>query len=419
MKGIKFLIGALAVAGLLVSFNAGAQENNNRDAEGNVVCGPYETNGAFDNVFIGGGIGWNAGIWGPGKWGTGRPVLDYPLNLQGYGGPALDLYVGKWFTPSVGIRAGYRGIMNFVGKIDFSKIDWQHYVHGDFMWNVLNTFSGYKETRKWDIIPYATAGLMAVKLDGVNYGKVQWTGDIEYAAGVGLLNEIYLTDRLNLNVDLMLLVSHEAQWGGHGSFFFPASATVGVSYTLGKPNFDRHSSIAPTVIPVPFTVEEYNALEAKVKALEKENAELKNKVAALEKELAPFKNLVDGEEYVYRNGKFTTAEEAGVATVATPAALFFDLGSAKLSERELAHLEYFAKNTPKDSKLTVTGNADKATGSAAVNQKISQQRADYVKNLLVNKYGFNANNIEVVANGDKKNDFNTPAKNRVATIEVK
>lgn len=421
MKGIKTILGALAVAGLLLSFNASAQENNNRDAEGNVVRGPYETNGTWDNVFVGGGLGWNAGIWGLGTKPANPTFLtyikDYPLNLQGYGGPALDLYVGKWFTPAVGLRAGYRGIMNFVGKVDFTKIDWQHYVHADVLWNISNTIGGYKETRKWDVIPYFTMGLMDVKRHNGNY-KYFW-GDVEYAAGLGLLNEIYLNERLNLNVDFMLLATHEKQWGGKHAFFFPASATVGVSYTLGKPNFDRHSSIAPTVIPVPFTVEEYNALEAKVKALEKENAELKNKVAALEKELAPFKNLVDGEEYVYRNGKFTTAEDAGIATVSTPAAVYFDLGSAKLSERELAHLEYFAQNVNKDSKLEIVGSADKQTGSHAVNQKISQQRADYVKNLLVNKYGFNASNIEVHAVGDTMQQFNTPAKNRCCTIKVK
>ena len=52
MKGIKILLGALAAAGLLFSVSANAQENANRDADGNVVRGPYETNGIWDNTFM-------------------------------------------------------------------------------------------------------------------------------------------------------------------------------------------------------------------------------------------------------------------------------------------------------------------------------------------------------------------------------
>ena len=45
MKSIKTILGALAVASLLsVSFSANAQENGNRDENGNVVRGSYESN---------------------------------------------------------------------------------------------------------------------------------------------------------------------------------------------------------------------------------------------------------------------------------------------------------------------------------------------------------------------------------------
>jgi outer membrane protein OmpA-like peptidoglycan-associated protein len=97
-----------------------------------------------------------------------------------------------------------------------------------------------------------------------------------------------------------------------------------------------------------------------------------------------------------------------------------DLGSAKLSEREKAHLEYFANNVVDgNTALLLTGSADKQTGTARGNQKLSEQRVETVKNLLVNKFGANASNIETVANGDTKNVFDTPAKNRCVVIEVK
>ena len=50
MKGIKFF-GVLAAASLLFSVSAFAQEDANRDENGKVVRGAYETNRAFVKRF--------------------------------------------------------------------------------------------------------------------------------------------------------------------------------------------------------------------------------------------------------------------------------------------------------------------------------------------------------------------------------
>ena len=84
MKGVKFL-GILAFASIL-SFNAFAQEDNNRDADGSVARGPYVTNGVFDNTFIGLGAGVNSVLekdYGLGKIGLATHRLAwYPEHLQ-------------------------------------------------------------------------------------------------------------------------------------------------------------------------------------------------------------------------------------------------------------------------------------------------------------------------------------------------
>ena len=81
-------------------------------------------------------------------------------------------------------------------------------------------------------------------------------------------------------------------------------------------------------------------------------------------------------------------------------------------------MEYFAKSAlTKNSKITVVGSADKQTGSAARNQFLSEQRAKYVKNILVKKYGLVDGNITINAEGSRNNVFDTPAKNRVVTIK--
>ena len=97
MKRLKFFIGAAALAAvaLTASPEAFAQEDGNRDENGKIVRGPYETNRFGDNWFVSAGGG-----------------IDLFMN-EGYKtklGLDLDANVGKWFTPSVGMRIGYSGV---------------------------------------------------------------------------------------------------------------------------------------------------------------------------------------------------------------------------------------------------------------------------------------------------------------------
>ena len=408
MKGIK-IFGALAIASLLFSANAFAQENNNRDENGKVVRGAYETNKAFDNTFIGIGAGINSVV----------PSITAPKNW-GKIGLAADLNFGKWWTPAIGMRLGYHGLWDVAkaNAINGTKTGDKfgfHYIHGDLLWNISNTIGGYKETRFWDFVPYATMGVLDV-CKGVNPFTKGASNNFEYAAGAGLLNVLRLSNRVNLTIDLMALVGKAAAYtNGAGRLIVFPSATAGLQFNLGKTNFDRHSTITPVVIPVPFTTEQYNALKDKVAALEKENAALKDKIALLEKEVAPLRKLVNGQTYLYENGTFTAVDVKAGA----PISIYFDLGSAKISAREKAHLEYFTNNiATADTKVEVNGYADKATGSVKTNQALSEKRAKAVVDLL-KKAGMPESNIECKANGGV-DIFNAPAyKNRVVTIEVK
>jgi outer membrane protein OmpA-like peptidoglycan-associated protein len=395
MKVIKF-IGILAAASFLFSFNVYAQEDANRGAEDEVVRGPYVTNGAFDNTFISLGAGINSVI-----------EREYGLGKIGLG---TEVNFGKWFTPAVGARIGWHGLSNTSKSGELDKAPF-HYIHGDVLWNISSSIDGYKETRFWSFIPYASAGLSLIR----HHGDKMF--DQEIAAGIGLLNSLRLAERVHLNIDFGLIASRAEAYhmnGFIGRYAGFPTATLGLQFNLGRIGFDRLSSVMPVVVPVPFTTEQYNALKEKVAALEKENAQLKNKIADLESQLAPFKNLVDGQTYLFQNGRFTAVE----AKVSSPATVYFDLGSAKLSDREKAHLEFFANNVVDNgTKLLLTGSADKQTGSTNGNQKLSEQRVDAVKALL-GKLGANIDNIETVANGDTKNIFDTPAKNRCVVIEV-
>ena len=384
MKSIKTILGALAVASLLsVSFSASAQENGNRDENGNVVRGSYESNKFWDNWFIGAGAGVNA-------------TFGSSMNFN-IGGLAVDVNVGKWLTPTFGLRAGYRGIQNGIDLKDGLRTaikdgEWnQHFFHVDAMWNMFESIDGYKETRFYNLIPYAQFGLL--KLTGN-------AKDTEYGAGAGLLNTFRLGERVDLFVDVNYVLTRGEIYQVNGKKYANLlAATAGLIFNLGKTNFDRHSSITPVVVPLPFTLDQYNALQDRVNALEAENAALKNEIAAL-KAKTP--------DVVYKD-----------VAVATPATLYFDSNSAKLSVREKAHLDYYIENVLANTsnKVTVYGHADKKTGTEAINNRIAGKRAETVKNYLVSK-GVDEARIEVVNEGANNNLFDTPYQlNRCVVIK--
>ena len=381
MKGIKTILGVLATASLLsFSFSANAQENGNRDENGNIVRGSYESNKFWDNWFIGVGAGVNA---------TFGSNMDFKV-----GGLAVDANVGKWLTPSFGLRAGYRGIKNsadFNPAVRGNVDEWnQHFFHVDALWNMFESIDGYKETRFYNLIPYAQFGLLHLTGPKNN----------EFGAGVGLLNTFRLGNRVDLFVDLSYVISRGEIYNYPGKKYANLpSATAGLIFNLGKTNFDRHSSVTPVVVPLPFTLDQYNALQDRVNALEAENAALKNEIAAL-KAKTP--------DVVYKD-----------VAVSTPATLYFDSSSAKLSVREKAHLDYYIENVlaNTENKVTVYGHADKKTGNATINEKVAGKRAEAVKDYLVSK-GVAESRIEIVNEGDKNNLFDTPYQlNRCVVIK--
>ena len=393
MSRIKTILGAVVIATLLCfSFSANAQENNNRDEYGRVVQGPYLTNRLGDNWFIGLGAGINT-------------ILDSDVKFKPFGGIATDLSIGKWFTPSVGARLGWRGFKNsydpdakyLVPQFKDSKFT-QTYIHGDVLWNISNAFGGYKETRTWEFIPYAHFGyLLASGTPAVKGDKIY---DNEYGAGFGLINDIRLGDHTDFFIDISGIITRDVILGKHlhsHRFALLPSVTAGLVFNLGRSNFDRYASVAPPVLP--FTEADYNALKSKLSGLEQENANLKNRVNELE------------------NRKPETVYVDKIVSVPMPMTLFFDIGKSHLTKREQSHLALYAnENLTPDSKVKVTGAADSATGTPAFNQKLSQKRAEYVKDLLVKKYGLAPENVTIEALGGIA-EFEVPAENRIAVVK--
>ena len=238
MKRLYFILGALALVAVTMATSpmAAAQENGNRDEYGKIVRGPYETNGFGDNWFIGAGGGIN---------------IFYNDGYQIAIAPSIDANLGKWFTPSVGMRIGYQGFQSKVwsetvsvlgkelepGKDMYPQKFGYMYFHGDFLWNMSNALSGYKETRFWNLIPYTHAGYYgSYGLDGVAFSNN------EFALGAGLLHNLRISDRMDIVIDMRATVVNGRVHLASGAALL-ASVTAGLAVDLGWPNFERTSTV--------------------------------------------------------------------------------------------------------------------------------------------------------------------------------
>ena len=357
----------------------------------------YETNRFFDNIFI--GVAGGVNIY----HGENDSYGKFGKRLA----PALDVNVGKWFTPSVGARIGYSGInakgwtsgQTVYAKDVFDKKANIYnekfgvsYLHTDFLWNFSNAVSGYKETRTWNFVPFFGAGWAR------SYGNGAYNN--EFAMSIGLLNNIRLCNLLDLTLEARHMFVNQrfdgVSRGSKGEGM--TSVTMGLTFKLNRRNFKRAAA--------PVDVTPYLS---RIKALESDNTTLAGKN----------KTLAD-ENTALRNRKPETVTVAGESKVsATPVALFFQIGKATLDKKELTNLDFYVKNAlqaDRNKTFTLYGGADKATGTAAFNQKLSEKRMQYVYDLLVNKYGISKDRLKTVAEGDRNNRFPEPELNRTVII---
>ncbi|MGL4332542.1 MAG: OmpA family protein, partial [Bacteroidales bacterium] len=75
------------------------------------------------------------------------------------------------------------------------------------------------------------------------------------------------------------------------------------------------------------------------------------------------------------------------------------------------------KKSP-EGKFVITGYADKATGSAEYNLKLSERRANEVAKALVQKFGVNEDQLVVKWDGSQEQRFENNIWNRVAIINL-
>lgn len=408
MKRLDLFLGALALVAVTMATSpeAGAQENGNRDQYGKVVRGPYETNRFGDNWFIGAGGGINV-FYNDG----------YDIAIA----PSVDAVLGKWFTPSVGMRVGYQGFQSKVWsetssvlgnvldqdkKMYGQKFGYM-YIHGDFLWNISDAIGGYKETRFWNLIPYIHTGYYrSYGLDKVDFAEN------EFAMGAGLLHNLRLTDRLDLMIDMRATAVNGRVHQSSGLAVL-GSVTAGLAVDLGWPNFVRTSTILAAADIA--NAEKMAILEAAAAALEIANEAL----AAQNEKLATTNMNLNNEVKKLKNQK-PAANDLTAFFEGMEPTVYFEIGKAVLSPMEMKHLEFIAKDlvTKADNGtqivITVMGTADSNTGTNKRNEYLSNARGQYIYDILTGQYGISPDRLEVQSEVIKATD--NPAYDRAVRI---
>lgn len=384
----KKILSLAAVA--LIAMGANAQsyseysESSNVQTETTTSSDKYkvETNHFWNNWFITAGGGVQA-FYGD---------LDKYLKLGDHITPALNISVGKWFTPGLGLQLSYSGLKlkgiglvpegkwyngNVIpisdlrdqsgyikehGKRNPTEQDTKYFnLHIDGLVNLSNLLCGYSETRFWNVIPYFGVGLARTFDNAGERGNT-------ISLNGGLINKFRLGSRVDLNLTLHGAVLDEKFDGEVSQIGFDglAGATLGLTFRIGKQGWNRSTSTT-TIIN---NDAEVNRLNSELNNLRAENNRLKN---------AP----------------------KGEKVVTFPYLVNFVRNKVDVVNRELVNLKSVAemiKATP-DKKYNVIGYADKQTGTSERNVWLAENRAKNVYDILVNEFNVNPNQLVLDSKG--------------------
>ena len=369
----------------------------------------------FDNWYI----GVNGGVSTPAK---GHQVLK---NIT----PEASLRVGRWITPVFGLAA--EGTVNF-GK-DYktgSDYSWHNSFDEEFMYfydnktfiknvrvsllgttNFSNWFGGYKgQPRTFELIgiyglgwEHCFGGLKRDNAEGLksNFWAAKLGMDFTFNLGKAKAWQVYVEPNIVYNLEGP---AHGVQLNLN---YARIGVLAGVNYKFGNSNGTHNFKIAELKDQA-----EIDGLNAKIN-------ELRSTVNAKDGQLSAKDAKIRDLENALRecqNKKPAAAVKPATATNLQPTVLFRQ-GKSVIDAAQYAPIELIANymKSHKDAKIEIKGYAS-PEGNAEFNQKLSQARADAVKNALVKKYKISADRLNAVGCGVTDKLFEEVEFNRVATF---
>lgn len=347
----------------------------------------FARNGFWDNWFIGAGAGANMVI------GDSNNDADFFNRIT----VAPTVQFGKWYNPYIGGRIKVQGgaMHNFTN--DAKNMIHNKYFAGeaDLMWNVSNYLGKYSETRVYSFIPYLGIGAgigWDYKLDGKTDpgGKQR-----NFTINGGIINKFRLSNRVALDIDLSAMLLKEGfNHSGSNAYDGLVAASASLVVKVGK-----KTDFSEALLMDQGLIDDLN-----------------NQINRLRQEAnRPVKECPKCPEVQIVEKLVEVNKESFVSNV-----VFFRIGSAvidKGQEISIYNTAKFLQENP-NAKVKVVGYADKKTGTASINEKLSEKRAKNVANALIKKYNINSNRVVVEWKGDTVQPYAENAWNRVAIFVV-
>lgn len=362
MKKVILTIVAAAFAGL-----AGAQEK--------VIVG----NKFLDNWYFGVNGAWE------------RQLGDSYMNSDKNGG-LVGFELGKQATPVLGVS--FQALTGINTTSSANALDELQFVINGKV-NFSNLFWGYKgEPRLFEVEGILGAG------GGREFYTARQRGDNNYflyRVGLGLNFNLGKEKQWTLGVRPALVTKLGDSDPRNTSFELMA----GLVYHFKCSNGKRHMSVmnAYSQDEVDRLNEEINDMRRRVKGMEKEVDRTKKKNKDLVSALKDCNKAVE----TAKENNFDMSMEPVVS---------FRQGQSRVEAQQLSNIENIANYMKKcpEVKLDIKGYAS-PEGNANFNQKLSERRANTVKEILVNRYGIEADRITAqgMGVGDK---FSKPEMNR-------
>ncbi len=334
---------------------------------------------------------------------------QYTLGEIGFGkllSPNVQVGVGYNFNQVVGARFSLNTWQSKAGqKFDGNTYKWKwNYVAPmvDATFNLTNLFCEYNPDRlvevgvfggiganiAWGNDEAADAQAAILKneaaTEALKYGATPlenlWDGTkTRFVARVGANVDFRVSDRVKLGVELSantLSDKYNSKKAGNPDWYF--NALVGVKVALGETHTTK---VIPAPKPVEKIIERIIEKPAPAPA-----PKVESKVV---------------EENFRRD-------------------IFFPIGNSNIAKSQLtkiAEIVEYMKENP-DAKITLTGYADKGTGSAAFNDKIAARRAQTVYNTLAAK-GVAKSRMIKESKGSRVQPFEENDMNRVTICIAK
>lgn len=306
--------------------------------------------------------------------------------------------IGKWFTPGIGLRTKLQGFNS--KKIGAVGVTSQHFwsLNEQIMFNLSNLFMGYNPERVWNISPFIGGGM--ARNMSINRYVMQLSAGINSSWRLCRNLDLYaeagwnrMEDNFDGNEMAQLSNTHHGRgWEDKDNHLY---AEIGLTFKLGKATWNK----TPDVDAIKaLSQSQIDALNSQLNDLNAENGKLRKELAEKPKTTVLTKSLKE--------------------FVATPISVFFNIGKIDVALlKDLVNVRALAKYAiENNSHILVTGYADSSTGTPAINQRLSEQRANTIVEELV-KMGVNRSNIRTAAGGGVKM-LEYPDYDRRATVQI-